>query len=69
MSVYIHYICAASRDGDRVLKCPTCNIKPSKKFDDAVIPDRTLQNMVDTFSRAYLKTKRRRNKNFMRSVG
>ena len=47
----LHTFClrCIPRDGDRVSKCPTCNQKLNLKFDEAVIPDRTLQNMVDTF--------------------
>ncbi len=67
----LHTFClrCIPRDGDRVLKCPTCNKKPSKKFDDAVIPDRTLQNMVDTFFSSLFQNETQQEEEFYKKRG
>jgi hypothetical protein len=58
-----------STSGDRILKCPACNKKLNLKFDDAVKPDRTIQNLVDNFFPSFIKNQDKDEADFYRKQG
>ena len=54
---------------DRISKCPTCNKRLNIRFDDAVKPDRTIQNLVDNFFPNFIENQDEREEEFYRKQG